>query len=339
MNMPDRLTIRDIAKMAGVSPTVVSFVINGKDGVNIHTREKVLEIVKNTGFKPNLSSRRLTQKKSFNIGVSFMSVASPFNSLFYFEIMQGLLEKSKDYGYNIVFSGIEKANNKEYLPDIIEKGDADGMIFLLDVEKMVLDALAERNIPTVLIDYHGTAADIPCVNVDYKRSAYVATRYLIDHGHRDIAFLSQNIVPIFYNQVFTGYSQALEEANIMIPLNWVCSANNETETVAAMKKLLYGPKCPTAIFCSVDKLAIEAMSYVKNQGGRIPEDISFIGIDDILISKYVDPSLTSIRIDKYEMGIRAMDLIMKIINGQEAENVIIQSDHIISRNSVFTIPR
>ena len=78
--MPEKLTIRDIAKMAGVSPTVVSFVINGKDGVNIHTREKVLEIIKSTGFKPNLSSRRLTLKKSFNIGIAFIPSVSPFNT-------------------------------------------------------------------------------------------------------------------------------------------------------------------------------------------------------------------------------------------------------------------
>lgn len=335
--MPEKLTIRDIAKMAGVSPTVVSFVINNKDGVNIHTREKVLEIIKATGFKPNLSSRRLTLKKSFNIGIAFMPSASPFNNLFYFEIAQGLLERSKDYGYNIVFSALEKTNNKYYLPDIIEKGDADGMIFLLNVDKMVSDAVLERNIPSVLIDFHGAPADIPCVSADYNRSAYVATRYLIEHGHRNIAFLSQNVVPNFYNQVFTGFSQALEQSDILIPLNWVCSANNETEVVEAMQKLLSGQRRPTAIFCSVDNLAIDAMSYLKKQGLRIPEDISFIGIDDILISKYVDPSLTSIRIDKYEMGIRAMELIMKIINGEEVENIIIQSDHIIARNSVSTI--
>ena len=335
--MPEKLTIRDIAKMAGVSPTVVSFVINGKDGVNIHTREKVLEIIKSTGFTPNLSSRRLTLKKSFNIGIAFIPSASPFNNLFYFEIAQGLLEKSKDYGYNIVFSGLEKTNNKYYLPDIIEKGDADGMIFLLDVDKMVLDSLAERNIPAVLIDFHGNTADIPCVSADYKRSAYVATRYLIEHGHQNIAFLSQNMVPNFYNQVFTGFSQALEQSDIMIPLNWVCTANDEEEVITAMKNLISGKRRPTAIFCSVDNLAIYAMAYLKKQGIRIPEDISFIGIDDILISKFVDPCLTSIRIDKREMGVRAMELIMKIIDGQQVENIIIQSDHIIARNSVATI--
>ncbi|MBE6885550.1 MAG: LacI family transcriptional regulator [Ruminococcaceae bacterium] len=337
VSMSDRLTIRDIAKMAGVSPTVVSFVINGKEGVNRQTREKVLEIVKNTGFTPNLSSRRLTLKKSFNIGIAFTSDSSPFSNFFYFEVAQGLLEKSKDYGYNIVFIGVEKVNNKYNLPDIIEKGDADGIVFLINVDKAILDALAERKVPAVLVDYHGTDTSVPCVNVDYERSAYVATRHLIEHGHQDIAFLSQNSVPNFYNQVFAGFRRALDESDILIPLNWVCSANDEAQTIAAVKSIVSGKKRPSAIFCSTDDLAIQAMAYLKKQGFRIPEDISFIGIDDIVLSQYTDPQLTSVRIDKREMGAQAMELIMRIMEGKSPEDIVVCSDHLIPRQSVRKI--
>ncbi|MBQ8731427.1 MAG: LacI family DNA-binding transcriptional regulator [Oscillospiraceae bacterium] len=336
--MSKRLTIRDIANMAEVSPTVVSFVINGKDGVNRHTRERVLEVIKKTGFTPNISSRRLTMKKSFNIGIAFTPEVSPFSNLFFFEVAQGVLDKSKDYGYNIVFTGMEKVNNKYHLPDIVEKGDTDGIVFLMTVDKAVLDALAERNIPAVLVDYHGPTLSVPCVKVNYERAAYVATRHLIEQGHRDIAFLSQNGVPNFYNQVFTGFRKALEASDIMIPLHWICSANDEAQTISALNSIIAGKKPPTAIFCSIDNLAIEAMAYLKTKGFRVPEDISFIGIDDIIMSQYMDPPLSSVRIDKWEMGVQAMELIMRIMEGEKPDDVTICSDNLILRRSVTAPP-
>ena len=115
--------------MAGVSVSTVSFVLNNKEGVSEKTRKKVKEIIRKTQFTPNLNSKRLIMKKSFNICLLINSTSSPFEDLFYFEITRGILEKSREYGYNIVISEIfESQENK--LPDIVYSNDTDGIIFL-----------------------------------------------------------------------------------------------------------------------------------------------------------------------------------------------------------------
>lgn len=332
-----KLTIRDIAKMAGVSPTVVSFVINNREGVNPKTREKVWEIVRSTNFKPNLSSRRLTMNKSFNIYIVIKNTSSPFHDFFYFEIAQGLLEKSKEYGYNIVFSDISaNPGDSMKLPDGILKGDADGVVLFEPADASILTSLKELNIPVVLADSHRSNEHFPSVNADYSVAAYQATRYLIANHHRDIAFISSSFVADFNTQVFTGFSKALEENDILIPLNWICiDVTDEDSAFQAMSRILEnGKKLPTAVFCATDMFAISAMRCAKQHGFRVPEDISFIGIDDIVLSHYVEPALTTIRIDKKAMGSIAMDLIIKKINGDPIENATVASDNLIIRDSV-----
>ena len=334
--MPD-LTIRDIAKMAGVSPTVVSFVINGKDGVNDKTRQKVLEIVKNTNYRPNINSLRLVRRKSFNIGIAIKSsTSSPFSNLFYFEIAQGLLEKSKRYGYNIVFTDMENEEMPDAVPDIVRRGDVDGMILFQSVDASVLNALEQRSLPTVLIDFQGQTDRFISINADYATCAATATKHLIDKGHREIAMISSNFASAFFQQVFTGFSKAAMSAHIHTPLNWICVANSENEVCDVMESLIASGDLPTAIFCSTDMIALTAMRYAKTRGIDVPGEMSFIGIDNILLARFTEPSLTSIHIDKYMMGIMAMEQLMMIINGEAAESMLVASDVLIERNSVAT---
>lgn len=324
--------------MAGVSPTVVSFVINGKEGVSPKTRKKVEEIVSSTNFIPNLSSRRLVLNKSFNISVVIKSTSNPFNDFFYFEIIQGLMEKNKEYGYNIVFSDLsDSSSNSSFLPDILERGDADGVIFLQQVDDLVLNSINKRNIPAVLIDSHSTQT-FPSIKADYTIAAYTATKHLIDMGHNDIAFISSNFLPSFYSQVFAGFSKALGEKGGFLSPDWMCiDAIDGESAYDAMTKILSSPRRPTAVFCATDMFAISAMKCVKDHGLKIPEDVSFIGIDDIIISKYVEPALTTIKIDKKAMGTIAMELIVNKIEGKPAENIIVPSDCLIRRGSVKKI--
>ena len=123
-----KLTVKEIAKMAGVSVTAVSFVLNDKPGVSAETRKKVQKIIQETGFRPNLNSKKLLLNKSFNISLMINSFSSPFEDLFYFEITRGILNRSRKYNYNIVMSKPVMAQSE--LPDIVYSGDTDGMIFM-----------------------------------------------------------------------------------------------------------------------------------------------------------------------------------------------------------------
>jgi len=333
-----KLTIKDIAKMAGVSPTAVSFVINNKEGVGEETRKRVEDVIKKTNFKPSLNSRRLFFKKSFNISIVVNYNSSPFDNLFYMEIAKGILEKSKEYGYNIVFTDISFEGNKFILPDIIKQNDTDGIIFLQDTEKTVLNEIDRYNIPCVVIDAHSLNDNVTSIYVDYVLACYTATRYLIDNGHKAIAFIGSSYLPEFYLQAFSGFRKALEEAQISIPPSWIqIDAIDEVSSYECMERILKKNPIPTAVFCAGDIFAIGAIKCSKDHGYRIPKDLSFTAVDDILLSRYIEPKLTTVRIDMTKMGILALELIVKKINGEQMESVMIESDNLIVRESVHCI--
>lgn len=333
-----KLTIREIAKMAGVSPTAVSFVLNNKDGVSEETRKKVNEVIEKTNFQPSLNSRRLFFKKSYNITVVMRQTASPFDDLFYFEITKAILTKIREFGYNMVFSDIHVDGGVINLPDIIKYNDTDGIIFLQDTEKIVLNEIEKRNIPYVVIDAHTFDGSFTFVSPDYTISSYTATKYLIDNGHRDIAFITKSSYPSFYFQTFNGFKKAMEEINIPIQPSWVqIDAADEVTSFRCMEKILKSPQIPTAVFCSVDVHAIGAIKCAKYYGYKVPDEISFIGIDDVLLSRYYEPNLTTIRIDKEKMGNLAIEMIMKKIAGEQVESVIVESNNIVIRDTVKCI--
>lgn len=336
----DKLTIKDIAKMAGVSTTVVSFVINNKPGVNAETRRKVNEILQKTNFKPSMSSRRLIYQKSFNICIVARKDSSPFNNLFYFEIAQGLLEKSEEFGYNVVFTKISQENGRIILPEIIEQKDTDGIIFLQDTELVILNEIEQRGIPYVVVDAHPYNDCFTSINANYEQSAYTATMHLIENGHKDIAFICSSFVPNFYTQVFSGFKKALDNRDISIPSSWIqIEAIDETSAFKCMEDILSRGNHPSAVFCAADIYAIGAAKCAKAKGFQIPSAISFASIDDILLARYMEPALTTVRIDKIGMGTLAMELLVRKINGELVESLTVASDNLIVRDSVKVVER
>ncbi len=340
--MSKRLTIKDIARMAGVSPTVVSFVINNKAGVSPSTRKKVLDLVDKTNFKPNITSRRLVNQKSYNITVITRPNTSPFSNPFYTDIAQGVIEKSRNYEYNIIFSSFNNIGNKLEVPSIIEQRDTDGVIFFEDSEYSIIKEVERRNIPYVILNTHNYVHPYgrPTVTIsaNYEIAAYVATKHLVDNGHTDIGFVTFNYAQNFYINVFNGFKKAIDESGIVIPLSWIqTNANDELSLNAGLSGILDGPKKPTAIFCASDLLAINTISILKARKMHIPEDISIISIDDIILSRFVDPKLTTIKIDQYLMGQLAMDFIARLIKGEKVDKCEISSDTLIERETVKKI--
>jgi LacI family transcriptional regulator len=331
----DKLTIKDIAGMAGVSQTAVSFVLNGKSGVSEKTRAKISDVIEKTGFRPSINSRRLFFQKSYTVTLAVRKTSSPFDNLFYFEIAKGLLEKSKVFRYNVVFADIHIEDDGIMLPDIIKFKDTDGVVFLQDTENAVLDELNKLKIPFVIIDAHKQASGMTTIYADYELSSYTAVKYLAGHGHRSIALIGSSFIPEFYLQCFSGYKRVLDEIGQSIPPAWMqIDATDEVTAYQRMEKILRQANRPTAVFCASDMFAIGAMKCVKDHGLQVPGDISFIAIDDILLSRYCEPKLTTIRIDKEKMGQLAMDLIIAKINGETVQSAAVESDHIIERDTV-----
>lgn len=327
-----KLTVKEIAKMAGVSVTAVSFVLNNKPGVSDKTRAKVQQIIDETGFKPNLNSKKLLFNKSFNICLMVNSFSSPFEDLFYFEITRGILNRSQKYRYNITIAKLSSSKNE--LPDLVYSGDTDGIIFMQDISEKLIDKAVASGIPSVIVDSHSISQKIPSIAPDYRKATYDATKYLITRGHEDIAMIASDAVFDFYNQSMLGFCDAMNEFSIT-PKSDFCRfcAKNEDTAYAACKRLLTGDDIPTAIVCTVDSFAIGAMRCAKDMGFSVPKDISFIGIDDILLSRYIQPKLTTMGIDKVKMGVMAMDMLLQQIKGEKTQSVLLPME-LIERDSV-----
>lgn len=330
-----KLTVKEIAKMANVSVTAVSFVLNDKPGVSDETRKRVQKIIDETGFKPNLNSKKLLLNKSFNICLMINSFSSPFEDLFYFEVTRGILSRSRKYKYNITIAKPSVSRNE--LPDIVYSGDTDGIIFMQDINQKLMDKAIACGIPSVVVDSHSIDERIPSVTPDYKKATSDATNHLIEHGHKKIAIIASKTVPSFYKQTLAGFKDTMKAHSITPnPDFYGISAINEDTAYEAAHQLLTREDKPTAIVCTVDSFAIGAMRCAKDLGLSIPEDISFIGIDDILLSRYIEPKLTTIGIDKVMMGEMAMDMLLQKIKGKKPESILLPMELIV-RDSVYDL--
>ena len=318
--------------MAGVSVTAVSFVLNNKPGVSKETREKVQKIIDETGFRPNLNSKKLLFNKSYNISLMINPNSSPFDDLFYFEVTRGILNTSRKHGYSITINDLNHA--REDLPELIGVGDADGVIFMQDISHTLTQNMIGSEVPFVVVDSHTISADVTSVNPDYSAAAYAAACHLIEKGHKDIAMIASNVVDSFHKQTLEGYLRAMKEHNLATVPEFtdICVSNEEGAYLAA-KNLLSAPHRPTAILCTVDIFAIGAMRCAKELGLRVPEDVSFVGIDDILLARYAEPKLTTVGIDKVHMGELAMDLLLQKIEGKQPQSVSLPMELIV-RESV-----
>lgn len=330
-----KMTVKDIAKRAGVSVTAVSFVLNNKPGVSDATRKKVQKIIAETDFKPSLSSKKLVLNKSFNICLMMNAFSSPFEDLFYFEITRGIINRGMKCNYNVIIS--RPIMEQSELPDLIYSGDADGIIFMQDISQTLIDKAKGSNVPFLIVDSHASVEGVTSINPDYKKATYDATSYLIEHGHKDIAMIASNVVPDFFAQTQKGFVEAMQ-AHGLTPNSVFSgiSAASEDSAYLEAKKLFERKERPTAVLCTVDSFAIGVMRCAKDMHLKIPEDVSIIGIDDILLSRYIEPKLTTIGIDKAGMGTLAMDMMMQKIKGKNVESILLPME-LIERDSVKTL--
>jgi DNA-binding LacI/PurR family transcriptional regulator len=340
-----KITIKEIAKLAKVSPTAVSFVLNNRKGVSPVTRKRVLKIINSTNFIPNRSSRRLSLKKSFNICLVMNPKSSPFTDLFYFDITRGIVEESSNYDYSLILCQLNTGkitgtiDEDLLIPNSVRNQDTDGIIFLQDTPEGILTRVEELGVPFVLVDAQNNKNHrYITVNPDSERSAYVATEYLIKKGHRDIGFIGSSYLKRYYLQTSNGFKQALRDYDLSTRPSWIFSdAQDELSAGCGMERILKSRKIPSAIFCTGDRFAIGGIKCAQQKGYPVPEKISFIGMDDIILSSHITPPLTTIGFNTVDMGKMAVKLLIKKINGEEVSSYTVPSENIIERASVRSL--
>ncbi|MNO17876.1 HTH-type transcriptional repressor PurR [compost metagenome] len=322
------ITIYDIAKTTGFSPTTVSKVFNQYADVSEKTRRKILEAAEQMGYVPNAQARTLTTKRSWTIGVLYIeSSGAGLLHPYFGGVIEGFKKVATSKGYDLMFISKDIGGKKGgYLEHCKIRG-IDGVVVVLpDYTDPYFKELLDSNIPCVLLDQESDFKST--VSSDNIEGSKQAVEYLYGLGHRSIGHISGGST-FAGEQRLQGYLQAMEQLELTVRPEHIIQGSYDYTVESgqrAMEQLLSMEDLPTAVFVAGDNLAVGAMLAMKKYGLSVPEHMSIIGYDDIEMAKYLTPALTTIRQNTYALGSRAADmLICSIEGGSEAKP---QSDQI-----------
>jgi DNA-binding LacI/PurR family transcriptional regulator len=326
------VNITDVAKKAGVSISTVSRVLNNAGHqVKPETRERVLEAVRELGFRPNDLARGLLLKKSRTIGLIIPDISNPY----YPELSLGVEATASEHGYAVIFCNTSRRADKlEHYVDVLLQKRADGIIIAGGGTDFapVSQALSDFDVEVAVIGRHGLP--FPSVQVDNVRAAYEATSHLADLEHRRIAFVSGPLNLTSVQDRLRGYRRCLKERWIPHDERLIREGNFEAESgYSAALSLLQSSVSPTAIFAANDRMAFGVIVAATDLGMKIPDDLSVVGFDDITMASYVRPTLTTVALPGYEMGAAAMRLLLRRFAGNECPQTTWLPTQLVVRHS------
>ncbi|UCZ53927.1 LacI family transcriptional regulator [Bacillus shivajii] len=321
--MKKKPTIRDVAKHAGVSPASVSYVINGVKKVSDETRLRVQDAIKELHYSPDFTAVSLSKRKSNLIGVLMPliddSPASVFKkNQYYHEFISGVELVAREKQYDTLITSV---SDPEECRQWVKKRNLDGLVFLGHFPEDLYREMNKLSIPIVLIDtYKSFSESFHKVQINDEHGGYLATKHLIDLGHKEIAFVATELdISAVNNKRLEGYTRALEESGIRTDRKKVFECDEITfeQGFQMAEHLLSTNDSITGVVAASDILAIGMMKAYQENGKQVPGHYSIVGFDDISICKYMTPSLTTIRQDIFQKGKVATELLLQSIEADE----------------------
>ena len=307
--------MHDVANKANVSHMTVSRVFNNPKLVSKKTKEKIIKIIKDLNYKPNLIAKSMRTNKTNTIGLVLPNIINPF----FPEIVKGIDDYSKKNNYGVIIINTEDDYNNQIISlEMLIERKIDGLLNITsgrdEDKKIINDIIINRKIPMVLIDRYILGTNCSHVSTDNFKAAFDATNYLIKLGHKKIGVISPPLkINIFFNRL-RGYKQALKNNNIIYNKNYIKEYKESIENgYAASKKILANNNGITAILAMCDFMAFGAYKYCKENKVNIPNDLSVISIDDIFASALLTPPLTTMAQQKYKMGYTAAKILIESI--------------------------
>jgi DNA-binding LacI/PurR family transcriptional regulator len=325
-----RVTIKHIAKAAKVSHTTVSRVFHQDPRISEPTKKRILRIAKQLNYRPNIMARGLVKKQTYLIGL----VVPDIMSSFFPEVIQGIEEVAAKEGYSIILSTSEGDTEREirYIELLLNKG-VDGLIIspVFGSDVIDLDEIISRDKkPVVYIGSQVKGVKGLFVSVNDEKIGYIATKHLLQLGHRNIVHLAGNPHIMLSRQRLNGFQKALREfglspnGNRIIPSGFSFSSGAE-----AMNKILKMTPRPTAVYAVCDTAALGAMRVIRQANLLIPKDIALVGTDDLSITEIVEVPLTTVSQPKYQMGAVAAQKLIHKIAGIPVKDSVLETKLII----------
>lgn len=320
--MPKKaVTIRDVARKAGVSVATASRALNGMDIVNPQTRDRILTVMEELGFRPSPAARRLSLGRTLTVGVVVSFLTRPQAA----ERLRGVDAVLADSEFDLVIYNVESVQKRDhYLNTLAQSQRTDGLLVMsLPPPAEAVPLLGQSPVPVVFIDVHTpSVASMPRVIGDDVAGGAIAARHLMDLGHTAIAFIGDAVADPFG---FTssrdrerGLTDELAKAGLSIPAKWIGhGAHGRYEARDLAQRMLTGDRRPTAIFTASDTQALGVIAAARELGLHVPDDLSVIGYDDIEAADYV--GLTTVRQQLLESGRRGAQILLSEIESRSEQ--------------------
>jgi LacI family transcriptional regulator len=330
------LTLEDIAKQAGVSRSTASRVVNNDPNVSDRVRMKVQDVILTTGYHPHAAARSLASHRSWMIGLVLPRTVSTFFTDPYFpRLTQGVAQACNQHNYTLALFLLDtKEDEKRIFPLISRRGQLDGILLqTAPIEDILIDKLVSSDFPVVIAGRPFKAKGISYIDVDNINAAHNAVCHLIQLGYKRIGTITGWMNSTVGIDRKEGYLKAITEQGWQVQEKLIVEGDfTENGGYLAMQQLL--PLKPDAVFAASDTMAIGAIRAVRYAGLSVPEDIAFVGFDDLPIASLSDFKLTTVRQPIIQFGAKAVDTLIDLIeNGIKPSRRIIMDTELIIRDS------
>ena len=309
-------TIKDVAKLAGVSISTVSRVMNNSKPVSPEAKQKVLDAINKLDFKPNQLARSLVMRKSNLVGVIVEDLGIEYMA----QLIRGVEEIGRVYKYDILLSSSYGSNESlESAVDFLATKQVEGLIIITEnISDETLLKLRETRIPFVLLDKYHTYKSLHTVKIDYEKEEYNIVNHLYELGHKNVLFINEDKSNILNDAKLDGYKKASKEKGNE---TYVCNSegitSNDGYNIGEAVIKICKEKDITAVSCANDEVAIGFMDYCADHSINVPEDISVAGFGDKSIASIYRPNLTTVSIPYYDIGAIAIRALIKRIKKED----------------------
>lgn len=334
-----RITITDVARACGCSIATISLVLNGRGNVSETTKKRVFKTAARLGYVPNLAGRNLRTRRTNTIGLYFYpSCAQLFRNVFYAEIMESLEQHLGRAGYDLLLCGSDFSHDEARPMALLAQKRVDAAILLGAFPFKLIERLSQLGTPLLLLDSNLDELPIDSITTDGFSAGKRVVEHLYEHGHRRIVMFAYDLEDYNIDTRMRGFLAAMKDHGLPTKDSVVRNFTRDRDGLPILLKRLRAAAAPTAVVCVNDTMAAFMLQGVRTAGFKVPEHVSFVGYDDDTYARDCIPALTTVAVDKAELGRNGAEIIRRRIEQPDLpvskSRVPVQ---LIVRNSVATL--
>ena len=334
------VTIKDVARIAGVSPSTVSRVLSNHPKISPATVRKVREAMEELGYHPNIMAKSLVSKSTQTIGLVLPRSVEEFLNPFFSEVMRGMFAYANQAQYDVLMSAANSRQEElEAINRMILGRRVDGIIMMAPRKKdPVIEQLLQHDFPFVLLGRSLEHEELLCVNNDNIKAAFDATNHLISLGHQRIGFVSGSLDMVVTEDRLEGYRQALASASLPFRKDWIIGEEMlQAGGFHALSLMLTQPERPTAFVVIDDVIAFGFIRQLYEAGFRVPDDVSIVSFNNIMLTELSNPPISTVDIGIYHLGYMTAQLLIRKISGESiVQNQLVLPHRLVVRGSSLT---